>query len=281
MLGGGRGRGNNGGLPGMLISGVSTSVGFVKEVRAYKKARKEALKEQEERGNQEGASRQASPSPLAPPSQSPRPSPDYQRQDMDLRDLHNALPEDSLPPPYTEEGDRSFNDEKRTRNPEERPGDDRNRSLVDHGRELERTWQLDEAQDAVVNETKPHKNKQGTANPDKVIAAFLQRVPPPNPNGPVGRLALPVAIPQRRPKDKSRGFIRAYAPDLENVGIDQTSWLDFIETLNEASLANPWIQAINLVGLAASPLPTITSQAISIALMVATNAAMEVQTRYR
>lgn len=154
--------------------------------------------------------------------------------------------------------------------------------------EVERTWQLDEAQDALVERPTPHKSKGGVANPDKVIAAFLQRRPPPDafsavPDGvdPRPRLTYPVAIPQRRPKDKSRGFIHAYALELQTLGIDQDTWFDFIDTFSEASLANPWINALNLASLATSPLPSLISTAISTAIMVATTVAIETQGRYR
>lgn len=37
----------------------------------------------------------------------------------------------------------------------------------------------------------------------------------------LGGLTLPAVLPQRRPKKRSRGFIRAYAPELENASIDE------------------------------------------------------------
>lgn len=170
-----------------------------------------------------------------------------------------------------------------------------------HGDDDEREWELDEAQDELVEGSEPqqHKSKKGAANPDKVIAAFLSRHPlsitvspsasPPSyeaataaTQGVTGyKLEFPVVIPQRRPQSKKRGFIRAYAPDLANMGIDQTTWLDFIETLNEASLANPWINALNLASIATNALPTAIGFAVSLAIMVATNIAMETQSRYR
>jgi hypothetical protein len=56
---------------------------------------------------------------------------------------------------------------------------------------------------------------------------FLRNHPIPrelqNQPRPTGRLPLTVVLPQRRPKDRSRGFIRAYAPVLENCGIDQAT----------------------------------------------------------
>lgn len=167
------------------------------------------------------------------------------------------------------------------------------------GDDDEREWGLDEAQDELVEGSEPqHKFKGGAANPDKVIAAFLARhpmsitispaIPPPSydaatatPQGVTYKLEFPVVIPQRRPQTKKRGFIRAYAPDLANMGIDQATWLDFIETFNEASLANPWINALNLASIATNALPTAIGFAVSLAIMVATNIAMETQARYR
>lgn len=327
MLGGdgrGRGRGRGGGGPiGLLISGVTSGVGFVSEVKAYKKAKKDALRERGEHDHHhEEAQLQIHPSNSrnVSRSQSPRHSSaddNYQQRDMDLHELHGALPQDDTPyssgeapPPYEPshhgDEDNSYfgNEKKNSPYPDEKPRNnnleaDNDRSISPrdgamHGLSpahaaIERTWQLDEAQEAAMEHlekpNKPHKNKGGVSNPDKVITAFLQRVQPDggieSAHRPGGKLVHPVAIPQRRPKSKDRGFIGAYAPELENVGIDQSSWLDFIETINEASLANPWINAINLAGLAAMPLPTLASQAISIALMVSTSIAIEMQTRYR
>jgi hypothetical protein len=54
-----------------------------------------------------------------------------------------------------------------------------------------------------------------------------------------GRLPCPVIIPQRRPKDKERGFIRAYAPALLECGIDEATFLNFIDSLNQATKVSP------------------------------------------
>lgn len=159
-------------------------------------------------------------------------------------------------------------------------------SPVEENPDLEEAqWQLDEAQDELVGGSTPRKSKQGTANPDKVVQAFLDRQTLPDPTQlqvfESAKLEYPVVLPQRRPKDKKRGFIRAYAPDLQSKGIDQTLWLDLIETLNESSLANPWINAINLAALATNALPTAIGFAVSTAIMIATQVAMEAQGRYR
>ncbi|KAJ5618942.1 hypothetical protein N7510_002926 [Penicillium lagena] len=243
-----------------LVKGVTSGIGFATEVHAYKKAQKAARKEREQ-----GQQRQQ-----------------RQHQQEQEETSHSVSPS---PPPYTE-----YPLEEQNRTLDEKKGNGAADSTTAQ-EEVERSWQLDEAQDVIVGGSEPHKSKKGVANPDKVIGAFLQRHPPhasssSSPSSPdgvhlVSKLTYPVAIPQRRPKDKKRGFIRAYAPDLQNVDIDQEAWFDFIETLNEASLANPWINAINLASIAASPLPFAISTAISMAIMVATDVAIEAQSRYR
>ena len=240
----------SGGPIGKIAQGITSGIGFASEVRGYKKAKKAAQKERELDSQQSQSEEQQGSSSSGSRSLS------SDTANLSLNEKNAGDLNDEEPPTYDE---------------------------------VERSWELNEAQDVVIEAQKPRKSKEGTANPDKVLSAFLQRQPPPYrassesldqvPQTP--RLALPVAIPQRRPKDKKRGFIRAYAPDLQNVGISQETWFDFIETLNEASLANPWINAINLAAIAASPLPFLASTAISMALMVATEIAIETQGRYR
>lgn len=72
--------------------------------------------------------------------------------------------------------------------------------------------------------------------------AFTERhgALPPN-YVPGSQIPLPVILPQRRPKDRTRGFVRAYAPVLENVGIDQATWLAFLRTFQLPSETSPWL----------------------------------------
>jgi hypothetical protein len=51
----------------------------------------------------------------------------------------------------------------------------------------------------------------------------------------LGALPCPVVLPQRRPRTKARGFIRAYAPVLAGVGIGQDTWIDFLNQWDESS----------------------------------------------
>jgi len=97
----------------------------------------------------------------------------------------------------------------------------------------------------------------------------------------MGRLPLPVIIPQRRPKDRTRGFIRAYTPILEGSGIDEATWLAFLDTFEKSSEASPWLNAINLASFATLMLPHAASILVSIAIQQTVKVAMDMQSRQR
>lgn len=147
--------------------------------------------------------------------------------------------------------------------------------------ELEDEWDLDDAQDEIIA-------GPSTKLPDYAAGeledAFLRSQPPPGyaEQMPLARLSLPVIIPQRRPKDRSRGFIRAYAPALGEVGIDQATWLAFLDNFQKSSAANPWLAAINMAGFAtlAIPIPGV-GLAAGYAIRQATKIAIELQGRER
>ncbi|KAM3085687.1 hypothetical protein ACMFMG_002753 [Clarireedia jacksonii] len=169
----------------------------------------------------------------------------------------------------------------------------------------ERNWELDAAQDDIAppgydqplqsslqepsnevtseSETTQEKEKR-TLFLKKIITRFLTKYPPPHypPNTPLtNRLPLPVILPQRRPKNRARGFIRAYAPLLENCDISQSTFLDFLSTFNEATQASPWINAINFAGLAAHGVAPGVAVAVQIAIAVTIKAAKEIHSRQR
>ena len=93
----------------------------------------------------------------------------------------------------------------------------------------EEAWQLDDA----AEEADPQAYAEVS---DKDVKAELMRVlvrlPPPNL---AYRLPCPVILPQRRPRAKARGFVRAYAPVLEGCGINQDAFLVFLNTFDKAS----------------------------------------------
>lgn len=147
----------------------------------------------------------------------------------------------------------------------------------------EADWQLDEAQQELSKES--NRLPSTPDNPEEIpeLANNFIRDHPSAAGSeepsPAARLKLPVVITQRRPKARDRGFVKAYAPILEDVGIDQATFLDFIDKLNKAVEPNPWIQAINLAGLAAQHVPLAVSIAVSVALKTIADSASAVQSR--
>ena len=91
------------------------------------------------------------------------------------------------------------------------------------------------------------------------------------------QLPCPVILPQHRPRDKKRGFVRAYAPVLEDVGIDQGTFLDFLRTFKKACEADGWLQAVNLAAFGAGFVPNPIAMGVSTAVQFAVGVAMEVQ----
>jgi hypothetical protein len=168
-------------------------------------------------------------------------------------------------------------------------GDDENAAdVAEEGRESqldahlsqqmdEAVWELDEAQDQVL-EHQPSSaattDEEVTGLANSFLVAHAQ--PPPYPTG---QLALPVVITQRRPESRTKGFVLAYSPLLADVGIDQTTFLDFLGNLNKSLAPSPWIQAINLASFAGQMIPEPFTIMISIAVMKVADAASELHSR--
>ena len=145
---------------------------------------------------------------------------------------------------------------------------------------LEEEWELDEAQDDVLGSASEKEQPPQSGNLEDT---FIRDHPPPKYEEVIGtgRLELPVVLPQRRPQTRSRGFVRAYAPLLENCGIDQAAWLSFLDTFRKSSMASPWINAINLAAFATIAIPSGIGLAVSYAIQQATKVAIEMQGRER
>jgi hypothetical protein len=88
--------------------------------------------------------------------------------------------------------------------------------------------ELDEVQQKFAE---GHKNPEllEAKDVDEVFNAFAKQHLPPRYTEVAGQLDLPVILPQRRPKNKERGFVRAYALVLQTCGIDQKEFLDFLD----------------------------------------------------
>ena len=111
----------------------------------------------------------------------------------------------------------------------------------------EADWELDDAAEEqnaattprAIDEHNPEVSPLGEKDRqhyvDKIVVSFIGQHPPPSYSRRPNKLPCSVIVPQRRPRDKTRGFIRAYAPVLSECGIDQTTFLQFLETMDKAS----------------------------------------------
>jgi hypothetical protein len=149
----------------------------------------------------------------------------------------------------------------------------------------EEQWELDEAmrQELGRGFIEPVPEDDVPADPTQVLNEFMLNHPLPRYEDVVAppKLEFPVVLPQRRPGDKSRGFVRAYAPVLADYGIDQATFLDFLKTFHRASQSSAWLSVVNMAAAAASFDPSGLVMGVSIAVQVAVRAAMEVETRLR
>ncbi|TAQ87812.1 hypothetical protein B7494_g3838 [Chlorociboria aeruginascens] len=143
----------------------------------------------------------------------------------------------------------------------------------------EEHWDLD---DALDEQTSPTEESQRDMN--QVVDDFRKSHPPPSyaySPRPMGRLPCPVILPQRRPRDHTRGFVRAYAPVLEDCGIDQDTFLSFLKSFHQASQASPWLSVINIAAGGAGMAPSAIAAGVGMAVQFAVGVAMEVQARAR
>lgn len=95
------------------------------------------------------------------------------------------------------------------------------------------------------------------------------------------RLSASVIIPQRRPHKRDRGFVRAYAPVLAEAGINQETFIQFIEDLETANTANKMIEVVYVAAGIVGCVPGVATMVTSIVVQVVTGIAMELQKRGR
>lgn len=168
-----------------------------------------------------------------------------------------------------EQQDADFNNE----NTEVETNSDSSSNLeVQH--DHERQWDLDEAQDRLLPPPKP-----SITDHEQLAESFAQRHPVPETYAqPV--LPYPVVLPQRRPRTRARGFVRAYAPDLDAFGIDQDAFLDFIDRANESCRGCEALGMLNFASMACIPLssPWI-GVAVSVAIQLAVKTAIAMDGR--
>lgn len=145
-------------------------------------------------------------------------------------------------------------------------------------------WELDEAQEAVdppsYDETisRDVVTEEGDIDVPKLVRGVMEKVGPFHGQK---RMPYPIVIPQRRPRNKKRGFIRAYPPILENYGVSQDAFLTFLKNFHLASQPSKWIGAVFVAASIVGNVPSVYAMAVSIAVQFAAGTAMELQRRYR
>ena len=98
---------------------------------------------------------------------------------------------------------------------------------------------------------------------------------------PQNPLPGPVILPQRRPRKKSRGFVRAYSPVLKNCGIGQTTFLKFLKNFHKSSQASPIFPAVAIAARIAGLAPSVIAMAVCTTVEVGARVGSELQARSR
>lgn len=134
----------------------------------------------------------------------------------------------------------------------------------------ERIWALDEAAGPPpAYETTP-------TSPDNVVVELANNVAVTRERilhehgGEISRLAHPVVIPQKRPGSKARGWTRAYAPDLEPLGINQDDFMKFLQGWDDVTKGFKWFKTVSLAsGLVGMAFPGPVMMAVTTAVSLA------------
>jgi len=246
---------------GRLVKLLGSGIGLASEAIHNRKSSSSNVNRTDNAG--EGSSRS-----VAPPTDDASPQyvelPDHTADELIA--AGKAVPADAKDPHLYD------HDEKTPHNDEE---DD---SLSEEGDEEQ--WELDEAV------SYPEPNEDAAEDVGVLTDTFMRNHPPPaytpSETGQVhGKLPCPVILPQRRPRDKKRGFVRAYAPVLADCGIDQDAFLDFLKTFHASTKEDKWLQVVNIAAASAGMVPNPIAMGVSIAVQVAVGVAMEVQRRHR
>ncbi|KJK63850.1 hypothetical protein P875_00064666 [Aspergillus parasiticus SU-1] len=151
-------------------------------------------------------------------------------------------------------------------------GESKNPDDLERGvNEDEAVWELDEtaqkvrlptyeeSQDAPTTAGQTEEAKE--EEKENMVRGLVQMA---GPVQTVQRIPCPVIIPQRRPGNKDRGFVRAYAPVLADCGINQDVFLNFLEDFFQASKASPWIEVVYVAAGVVGFFPETAAQITSI-----------------
>ncbi|KAE8317130.1 hypothetical protein BDV41DRAFT_573233 [Aspergillus transmontanensis] len=180
-------------------------------------------------------------------------------------------------------------------------------------------WELDDIAERVRSRTDEEAPAMSPNEPEDVmikkreamVRKLVSMAGPPTHSS--RRLPCPVIIPQRRPRKKDRGFVRAYAPVLADCGISQDVFMEFLEDLDQVNKvrsiirclsiplillrillsffniriclqyekASRWIEVVFVAGAIVGCIPSATATAIGFVIQVVAGTARELQSRHR
>ncbi|KAH7389738.1 hypothetical protein DE146DRAFT_176006 [Phaeosphaeria sp. MPI-PUGE-AT-0046c] len=148
----------------------------------------------------------------------------------------------------------------------------------------ERIWALDDISDVPDYETSQARDRP---HMERTVSALVHEVATTSEahrnrnDTPRASLPYPIVIPQRRPGSKARGWARAYPPDLEALGVEQDTFLRFLQNFEDAQQASPWLKAVYVAGSVVGVIPGHITLAVSISVTITAGTAIELQSRYK
>ena len=133
-------------------------------------------------------------------------------------------------------------------------------------------WALDDIESELTAERRditPTESNTTPAKPEDQALTFINDHENELQHSSSGRRPIPqaVLIPQRRPGNRQRGFIRAHAPILnEYAGISQDMFMDFLRDFDKASKSSPVFNVINMACFGIGLVPSSICLAVSTAV---------------
>ncbi|KAK1071126.1 hypothetical protein LTR74_003507 [Friedmanniomyces endolithicus] len=211
---------------GGMVSMITAGVGVAAEYREHRKEQKQRQLSRENSGQDVQTSQ-------AGPSTSPQPQNiGSSSRSLDAPPIYADLPEGSGNRLLASGG--PANDDKKTAHAQYQDDDDDESDDSRSTEDDEEDWQLDEVLPSYEESNPDHRSADELARDVMLTSKAASDVPRIR-----HALPLPVIIPQRRPRNKTRGFVRAYAPVLADSGIDQATFLSFLDNFYKSSQASP------------------------------------------
>ncbi|KAK3715179.1 hypothetical protein LTR37_007389 [Vermiconidia calcicola] len=145
----------------------------------------------------------------------------------------------------------------------------------------EEAWQLDEA--ISRREMPPYEDsEQNFRSTNDLAHEVISKTQPTPASFTSTPLPCPVILPQRRPRKKARGFVRAYPPLLgQSSGISQETFLTFLENFSKSAQASPIFDIISISAAIAGFAPSVIAMAVTTAVQVGAGICKEIQSRQR